>query len=109
MWARESGQTPVASCVWFGIVYTTTPILKTSYDYIGRKTQEKKKKYILFGAASTQIFEFFIFQQEIVLRPFFFIISVICFTDISSSKSQSQNCRAGIYRIVVKALSDPDM
>lgn len=74
MWARESDQTPVASCVWFGIVYTTTPILKTSYDYIGRKTQEEKKKYILFGAASTQIFEFFIFQQEIVLRPFFLLL-----------------------------------
>lgn len=61
MGARENDQNPVASSVGFGIAYATTPILKTSYNYIGRKTLVEKKKYILFGASSTQIFEFLIF------------------------------------------------
>lgn len=60
MWARESDQNPEASSVWFGIDYTTTPILKTSYNYIDRKTLVEKK-YILFGTNSIPIFEFLIF------------------------------------------------
>lgn len=70
MWARESDQNAVASSVWFGIAYATTPILKTSYDYTGRKkTHQERKKCIIFGENCTQILEFLIFHQEIIFTP----------------------------------------
>lgn len=61
VWGRENDQNPLASSVWFGIAYTTSPILKTSCNYIGRKTLVEKKKCVLLGANSSQIFEFLIF------------------------------------------------